>query len=157
VNFLISHKWGMGSRSVITDESGMQRFEIQRQAAFSRKLSLRDPMGMEVAVLSPHGLSTRYEILMNGQVTTVRSRGFLGKRFEIDSAAGRMEAQGNFSGRQYSITRGGSQAAAVTQLRVFRQQFAVEVSEAEDPALMLAVVLAIETIKESRQASAAGS
>ena len=143
---------------MITDEAGVERFEVQGPRAFSGGLSLRDPAGTELAAISRQGFSARYEILAGGELTTVRSRGFLGQRFEIDSAAGRLEARGNFSGRKYSITRGGSPAAAVTQLRTFREQFAVEVSEPEDPVLMLAVVLVIETIRANRNnAAAAGA
>jgi uncharacterized protein YxjI len=154
-SYLISRKWGLSSRSVITDDTGVEQFEVQGPRAFSGGLAIRDPAGTEVAAISRRGLSARYEILAGGELTTVRSRGFLGQRFEIDSAAGRLEARGNFSGRKYSITRGGSPAAAVTQLRTFREQFAVEVSEPEDPVLMLAVVLVIETIRADRQNSAA--
>jgi uncharacterized protein YxjI len=70
-----------------------------------------------------------------------------------------MEARGNFSGRQYSITSSGVQVAAVTQLRTFRERFAVEVAEGQDAVLMLAVVLVIETIRDDRrrQAGAAGA
>jgi len=142
---------------VITDDTGVAQFEVQGPRAFSGGLAIRDPAGTEVAAISRRGLSARYEILAGGELTTVRSRGFLGQRFEIDSAAGRLEARGNFSGRKYSITRGGSPAAAVTQLRTFREQFAVEVSEPEDPVLMLAVVLVIETIRADRQNSAAAA
>jgi uncharacterized protein YxjI len=156
-SYLISRKWSLTNRSVITDDAGVERFQVQSPSAFSRKLSIRDPVGAEVAVISRRGLSGRYEIEAGGELTSVRSRGFLGQRFEIDSAAGLLEARGNFSGRKYSITRGGSPAAAVTQLRTFREQFAVEVSEPEDPVLMLAVVLVIETIRADRQNSAAAA
>lgn len=98
----------------------------------------------------------RYQILAGGQETTVRPRGFFGRRFEIDSPAGPMEARGNFSGRQYAITRGGMLAAGVTQLRTFREQFAVEVADGEDALLMLAVVLVIEIIRDDRRRSAGG-
>lgn len=153
-SYLISRKWALGNRSVITDDAGLERFVVQGPLAFSGRLSVRDPAGAEVAVISRRGLSGRYEILAGGQLATVRPRGFFGQRFEIDSDGGRLEARGNFSGRQYSVTRDGSPAAAVTQLRTLRQQFAVEVSEREDPVLMLAVVLVIETIRDNRRRAA---
>jgi hypothetical protein len=43
----------------------------------------------------------------------------------------------------------------VTQLRTLRERFAVEVADGEDAALMLAVVLVIETIRDDRRRSAA--
>jgi uncharacterized protein YxjI len=156
-SYQISRKWALGNRSVITDDTGAERFEVQGPRGFSGKLSIRDPAGAEVAAISRRGLATRYEIRTGGELTTVRPRGFAGRRFEIVSGASQLEARGNFSGRQYAITRNGAPAAAVTQLRTFRERFAVEVSESEDPVLMLAVVLVIETIRADRRTAAAAS
>jgi len=156
-NYLLSRKWSLANRFAITDDTGVEQFSVEGPLAFSRRLAIRDSTGAEVAVIMRRGFVTRYEILARGQLTTVRPRGVFGQRFEIDSAAGRLEARGNFSGRQYVVTRGGNPAAAVSQLRTFREQFAVEVSETEDPVLMLAVVLAIETIRDDRRRSAAAS
>jgi uncharacterized protein YxjI len=150
-NYLIARKWSLADRFVITDATGVDQFAVEGRLSFSRRLSVRDTTGAEVAVITRRGIATRYEILIGGQLTTVRPRGVFGQRFEIDSAAGPLEARGNFSGRQYVVTRGGSQAAAVTQLHTFREQFAVEVSESENPVLMLAVVLVIETIRDDRR------
>ena len=149
--YLISRKWSLASRFAITDETGAPQFEVQGRSAFSRKLTICDGSGMEVAVLARRGLAQRYEIQAGGQLSTVRPRGMLARRFEIDSPGGAMEARGNFSGRQYAVMRGGVHAAAVTQLRTLREQFAVEVADGEDPVLMLAVVLAIEIIRTERR------
>jgi uncharacterized protein YxjI len=154
-SYQISRKWALGARSVITDDTGIERFEVQGPRGFSGKLSIRDPGGVEVAAISRRGLGSRYEIRTGGELTTMRPRGFAGRRFEIVSGADQLEARGNFSGRQYSVTRNAAPAAAVTQLRTFRERFAVEVSESEDPVLMLAVVLVIETIRAQRSAAAA--
>ena len=152
--YLISRKWALTSRFAITDSAGTPRFEVQGRF---RKLSLSDTLGTEAAVISRRGLAMRYQILADGQETTVRPRGFFGRRFEIDAPAGPMEAHGNFSGRQYTITLGGGMpAATVSQLRTFREQFAVDVADGQDPVLMLAVVLAIETIRADRRRAASG-
>ncbi len=156
-NYLISRKWSLADRFAITDPAGVEQFSVEGRLAFSRRLSVRDTTGAEVAVITRRGLGNRYEIVATGQLTSVRPRGFFGQRFEIDSAAGQLEARGNFTGRQYVVTRAGSQAASVTQLRTFREKFEVEVSEAEDAVLMLAVVLVIETIRDDRRRSAAAA
>jgi uncharacterized protein YxjI len=158
-NYLIARKWAVTDRFAITDETGTPQFEVQGRLALSRQLSVRDAAGAEVAVISRRGWSTRYEIVAGGVTTAVRPRGFLGNRFEILSPGSAMEARGNFSGRQYSITSSGVQVAAVTQLRTFRERFAVEVAEGQDAVLMLAIVLVIETIRDDRrrQAGAAGA
>ena len=149
----MSRRWALTSRFAITDDTGVPQFEVQGRFAFTRKLSVSDNAGTEVAVITRRGLTGRYQILADGQETTVYPRGFLGRRFEIDSPAGPMEARGNFSGRQYAITRGGMLAAGVAQLRTLREQFTVEVTDGEDPLLMLAVVLVIETIRDDRRRS----
>ena len=156
-NYLISRKWSRANRFAITDHTGLEQFSVDGPLAFSRRLIIRDSAGAEVAVITRRGFAGRYEILAADQLLTVRPRGILGQWFEIDSAAGRLEARGNFSGRQYVVTRAGNPAAAVTQLRTFREQFAVEVSETEDPVLMLSVVLVIETIRDDRRRSAAAA
>jgi hypothetical protein len=43
----------------------------------------------------------------------------------------------------------------VTQLRALRERFAIEITDGEDPVLMLAVVLVIETIRDGRRRRAA--
>jgi uncharacterized protein YxjI len=156
-NYLISRKWALTSRFAITNDTGIPQFEVHGRFAFSRKLSVCDIAGAEVAVISRRGLAMRYQILIDGQEITVYPRGFFGKRFEIDSPAGLLEARGNFSGRQYSIARGGMPVAGVTQLRSLREQFAVEVTDGEDAVLMLAVVLVIETIRDDRRRSASAA
>ena len=160
--YLMARKWALTDRFTITDTVGMPRFEVRGRFAFTKKLTIRDAAGVDSAVISRTGFRARYEILSGGQLTTMRARGFFGQRFEIDSAAGRLEAQGNFSGRHYSVKRGGTEVAAVTQLRTLRERFAVEVADGEDAVLMLAVVLVIETIRDDRrrrrrQSSAAGA
>jgi uncharacterized protein YxjI len=156
-NYLIARKWALADRFAITDESGVSQFEVQGRFASSRQLTLRDAAGAEVAVISRRGWAQRYEISAGGQATTVRGRGFLGNRFEILSPGTVMEARGDFSGRQYSITLAGVQVAAVTQLRTFRERFAVEVADGQDAVLMLAVVLVIEAIRDDRRRAAAAS
>jgi uncharacterized protein YxjI len=152
-DYLISRKWAFTTRFAITDDTGVPHFQVQAGSAFSRKLSIYDPAGAEVAIISRQGLRVRYRILARGQETTVVPRGFLGKRFEISSPTGLVEARGNISGRQYSITRGTMPVAGVTQLRTFREQFAVHVADGEDVVLMLAVVLVIEMIRDDRRRS----
>lgn len=156
LNYLISRKWALAARFAITDDTGVPRFEVQGRSAFSRKLSIYDPAGAEVAAISRRGLGMRYQILTGGQEVTVYPRGFLGKRFEIGTPGGMLEARGNFSGRQYGITRGGTMVAGVSQLRTFREQFAVQVGDGEDAVLMLAVVLVIELIRDERRKRASG-
>jgi uncharacterized protein YxjI len=151
-NYLISRKQAFGSLFAIADDAGIPQFEVNGSGvAFSGKLSVCDIAGAEVAVISSPGLGMRHHILTAGREITVSPRGFFGCRFEIDSPAGLLRARGNFSGRQYSITRGGIPVAEVRRLRTLRVQFAVELTGGEDALPLLAVVLAIELIRGERQ------
>jgi uncharacterized protein YxjI len=150
----MSRRLSLTDRFAITDDAGTPQFEVHGRFGHAKKLSVCDTGGAEVAVISRRGRTKRYLILADGQETTVYSRGFFGRRFEIDSPAGLMEARGNFSGRQYAITRGGMPAAAVTQRRTLREQFTIEVADGQDAVLILAVVLVIEMIRNDRQRSA---
>jgi len=156
-NYLISRKVSITDRFSITDESGAPQYTVQGRLAFSPQLSLRDPMGTEVATIRRPPFSRRYEVVADGHPATVRPAGAFGRRYEIDSAEGHLAASGNFSGRQYTISRGATTAAAVAQQRGLRERFAVEVADQESPVLMLALILVIETIRDRRRAAAASS
>lgn len=152
----MSRKWSMTERFTITDDIGAPQFEVQGRFGFTPKMSFRDNLGVEVAAISPRTFSSKFEIQTPGGVgiTTVRPRGFFSTRYEIDSPAGQLEARGNFSGRNYAVTRAGATVATVSQQRTFRERFAIEVADGEDTVLMLAVVLVIETIRDRRRQSA---
>lgn len=135
------------SRGPITDGSGMQRFEVQDSGVLSRKLSIRDASGTEVAVSSRRTFGEKYDLLAGGQRITMRPRGFNWHKLEITSAAGRLEVAGDYRAGPFSITRGGMPVAAVT----FGKQFVVEVTDGEDPVLMLGVALTIANILDDRR------
>ena len=155
-SYLIARKWSMANRFTITDETGAPQFEVQGKSAFSSRLTITDGSGVLAAVITSRAFSSRYEIQAGGLITVIRSRGIFGQRFEITSPAGQMEARGNFSGRTYTVTRGGGVVAMITQQRSFREKFAVEIADGEEPALLLAVVLTIEVIRDRRRSAAAG-
>jgi uncharacterized protein YxjI len=156
-HYLMSRKWSLTDRFTIADDSGAPQFDVQGRFGFSRTLTIRDTTGREVAVLTKGALSRGFEIRAGGRLATVRPRGFLGQRFEIEAGADQLEARGNFSGRQYAVTRAGVQVAAVSQQRSLRDRFAVEVEDGEDPEFLLAVVLVIETIRADRRRAAASA
>jgi hypothetical protein len=136
------------SRCPITDDSGMQRFEVRDSGLLYRKLSIRDAAGTEVAVSTRSKLSGKYELLAGGQRITIRPRGLNWRKIEINSAAARLEVVGDYqSSRPFSITRGGTPTASVT----FGKQLTVQVSDGEDPVFMLAVALTIAGILGDRR------
>ena len=138
----------------ITDDSGMPQFEAQYSGRLSRRLSIRDTSGTEVAVISRGAFSARYELLVEGQQITMRPRGFNWRKLEINSTADSLQVIGDYQSRHpFSIARGGMSATTVTP----GKQLAIEIPDGEDPVLMLAVALTIASIAEDhRQAQAAG-
>jgi uncharacterized protein YxjI len=152
-NYLISRQLSVADRFSITDETGAPQFTVQGRFAFSPRLSI-DPMGTEVATIRRPAFSRRYEVVADGHPATVRPAGAFGRRYEIDSAEGHLAASGNFSGRQYTISRNATPAAVVAQKRGLRERFAVEVADQESPVLMLALILVIETIRDRRRRAA---
>lgn len=152
----MSRKWSLTERFTIDDENGAPQFEVQGRFSLGANLTMRDPMGMDVATITRPALSRQYQIVAEGQPATVRPAGFLGRRFEIDTSTGHLQATGNFSGRQYTVARGGTPTARVSQQFGLRERFAVEVEDGESPVLMLAVILVIETIRDQQRAAASG-
>ena len=154
-NYLIARQFSLRDRFTITDEGGVPQFAVQGRFTFGLQMSMRDPVGTEVATVRRAAFSRRYEIVAGGHPATLRSVGLFGRRFEIDSAAGHLTAAGSFTGRQYAIARGATTVAAVTQRRGLRERFAAEVADEEDPVLMLALIVTIETIRDRRREAAA--
>ena len=152
--YVLSRKWSLAERFTITDESGAPRFEVRGRFGFSKRLSLCEPSGVEVATITGKALSSRYEILIDGQPTTVRPRGVFRPHYEISAPGGPLDARGNFSGRTFTVTRGAATVATVSQQRSLRERFAVDVADGENPVLMLAVILVIETIRDARRTAA---
>jgi uncharacterized protein YxjI len=149
--YVLSRRWSLTDRFTISNEEGLPQFDVQGRFGLSKRLSLRDPSGREVATITGKALSSRYEILVDGQPTTVRPRGVFRTRYEIDSPGGPLEAQGNFSGRTFTVTRSGAAVATVSQQFALRERFTVDVADGENPVLMLAVILVIETIRDDRR------
>jgi hypothetical protein len=130
----------------ITDDSGMQRFEVHYGSRWrpSRRLSIRDTADTEVAVISRGAGRIHHELLAGGQCITMRPAGFNSRKLKITSADDRLEVVGDHrSGfRPFSIIRGGMPAATVT----FGKESTVAITDGEDPVLMLALALTIASI-----------
>jgi uncharacterized protein YxjI len=153
--YLISGRWALASKFEITDEAGVPRYEVQSEISLTRKLVIRDASGRERALIVRRGLGARHEITADGNLTTVRPRGFLRAWYEIDSEAmGCLEAHGNISGRRYDVTRGDTVVAAVRQMRSLREMYEVEIGEEGDPVVLLAAILVIELIRSDRRRAA---
>jgi uncharacterized protein YxjI len=156
--YQIARQGSLTPRFAITDETGLPRFEAEGRISSSRRLILRDQAGLEAATIGKRsGFGRTFEVQVGPQLITVRSAGFWRSRVEVTLPGDQLQVVGNISRRQYLVGRGGAAAASVAHQRSWRERFTVEVADGEDAVVMLAIVLAIERIREERaHAAAAG-
>lgn len=141
-----------GDDFTIKDESGEDRYYVDGKAiSIGDKLSLQDMNGTELAAIEQKVLSfgKTYRILRDGKaVGTVRKKKFTLFRdvFEVeDSAAGDLDAEGDYFDHEYRFTRDGRQVASVSKkLFSLSDSYGVEIADGEDDVLILAVVVVID-------------
>jgi len=134
----------------IFDDSGTLRFTV------SGNWSICDPSGYELATADRHPFRRQVDILRNGWVAaSVHVVGFgPAVEFGIDGPVGQFTAKGEFFSHNYTLTGpGGSNVATVTQQSRFRERFEVEIAPGQDDVLLLAVILAIEDIRDRPDAT----
>ena len=142
----------MTEHFVITDGFGTPRFDVRGRLGLSQRLSLSDQSGQELAEIRKHLMTTRHDIIVDGQrVAEVHHEGFFGEHYEVDSSFGRITAKGNFSGWNYSIHQGGHLIATVSRELALREKFQVDIADNVNEVFVLAIVLAIDAIHDERR------
>lgn len=146
---ITQNRWREKGRFSITDDSGTLRLQVSGGAV----CKLRSPQGEELAAIKRHSLRRRSDVLRGGQiVATVLPAGFgIQEHYDISGAACEFIAVGDFFGHSYAVTApGGSPVATVSQLRGFRENFDVETVGGEDDVLLLAIILAVEDLRDGK-------
>jgi uncharacterized protein YxjI len=152
MRYQIASKWSLIEHFEITDDSGNPVIDVRGNLGLSQRLTLRDGNGQELAEIKKHLMTTKHDIVINGQtVAQVHHEGFFGEHYEIDSQYGRISAKGNFSGWHYSIHQQGHQIATVSREFALREKFGVEISDNVNDVFVLAVVLTIDAIHNERR------
>jgi uncharacterized protein YxjI len=152
MRYVMSNKWSVTEHFVITDDSGDPRFDVRGNLGLTQRLTFRDPSGREVAEIRKHLMTTAHDILIGGQrVAEVRHTGFFGERYEIDSSFGQFTAKGSFTGWDYTISHGGQVIATISREFAFREKFLVQTADGGNDILILAIVLAIDSIHDERR------
>lgn len=137
---------------VITDGFGSPVLDVRGRLSLTQRLSLCDQSGQERAEIRKHMMTTRHDIIVDGQrVAEVHHEGFFGEHYEVDSQFGRISAKGNFSGWNYSIHQGGQLIATVSRELALREKFQVDIADNVNDVFILAVVLAIDAIHDERR------
>jgi uncharacterized protein YxjI len=152
MRYQIASKWSMIEHFVITDGSGTPRFDVRGRLSLTQRLSLCDQSGRELAEIKKHLMSTRHDIIVNGQqVAEVHHEGFFGEKYEVESQFGRITAKGNFDGWNYSIHEGHRLIATVSRELALREKFTVDIADDVNDVFVLAIVLAIDAIHDERR------
>ncbi len=136
----------------IEDEQGDRAYRVDGKALRIRDTwILKDHDGNEVAEIKERKLSVRdaMKIHVGGREATVK-KALVGvrDRFNIDVDGGEdLKAHGNIVDHEYEIERGHDTVGRVSKkwFRV-RDTYGVEVAEGVDPALILAVTVAIDAM-----------
>jgi uncharacterized protein YxjI len=150
MRFSMTKQWSLLERFDITDGQGTLAF--QARGHFGAAISLHDPAGREVAAVTKHAFTDTHEINVAGErVAQVRHTGFFGDRYEIDSTHGVLTAQGRLLTGNFTLARDGQPVAQLDRQFSLRETFAIDIADTENPAFILAVLLAIEAIHDERQ------
>jgi uncharacterized protein YxjI len=140
----------------IEDENGDRAFFVDGKALHLREtFELRDASGDIRALIRKRLFAMRETMDIedrDGVIATVRPAFFspIRHRYEVKLADGsRLEATGNFADKDWQLTRDGQLAGRISRqwFRV-RDTYGVEVEPGEDDALIIAIAVCIDRIRE---------
>jgi uncharacterized protein YxjI len=139
----------------IEDEEGNRAYRVNGKALRARDtFVLEDPSGQEVAKIQERKLSVRDKVSIerDGHTLATVHKALVGirARFAIDLEDGAgLKAHGNIVDHEYEIERDGDPVAQISKrwFRV-RDTYGVEVAEGEDVGLVLATVVALESLTD---------
>ena len=153
--FMMREKmFGIGDDFWIEDDSGDHVYKVDGKTARIRDTwKLEDADGKEVACIRERKLSIRDAITIEvgGTKAVVKKKmiGF-GDSYNVDVEDGKdLEVHGDIIGHEYKIERGGDTVAEVSQkyFRI-RETYGIEVHGDVDPALVISVAVAVDSLHE---------
>ena len=141
--------------SWIEDAEGNRAFEVDGKAfSLRRTLDLMDPAGRALYRISASlaHLHPTFEIKRDSELVATISKAlltFFGDRFTISLAAGgELEISGNFLGREFHVTQDGAEVIAASRAFLnLHDSYGVRVAPGFEPALALAIVIALEQME----------
>ena len=149
----------------ITDEDGNEVFHVDGQALqFRKTFELTDRSGAVVAMIRQQlfRLRATMDIERDGAViATVRRANFspFRHRYDVTLADGTtLEAAGNFSDMNWELVAADRVVGRISrQWFNVRDTYGVEVEPGEDPALVIAIAVCIDRLREQERRSAMAS
>jgi uncharacterized protein YxjI len=144
--------FSFGDKFAIRNENGEDAFFVNGEVfSLGHRLSLEDAQGNELIFIKQRLLSwgPTYELYRGEEhVATIKKEifTFLHCTFDIHiDGQGNLEAQGDLSDHEYSVTREGELVAQVSkQWFSWSDTYGVDVASSEDPVLILASTVAID-------------
>ena len=144
--------FSLGDRFTIRDEKGEDAFVVNGEVfSLGHKLSFEDPQGNELMFIRQKLLSwgPTYEIYRGQEhVATIQKEIFTFFRCTFDihtDDQGDLEAQGDFSDHEYTVTRRGEPIAQISkEWFSWSDTYGVDVAGDEDPVLILASTVVID-------------
>jgi uncharacterized protein YxjI len=151
--FMMKEKmFGLGDDFWIDDDSGAHAYKVDGKTHRIRDTwKLEDVDGNEVAVIRERMLSVRDAIKIEyGDHKAVVKKQLIGfgEKYNVDIEDGEdLKVKGDFIGHEYTIERDGDTLAEVSKkwFRV-RESYGIEVRGDIDPALVIAVAVAIDSL-----------
>jgi uncharacterized protein YxjI len=145
----------LGEDSVITDDAGTPRFQVDGKLfSLHDRLLMRDMAGNEVAEIHRKllALTPTYEIERKGVEVEMRKQLFSPfiDRYTIDvPGPDDLAVEGNLFEHEYTFRRGGQVVATVSKQWIsLTATYGVEVASGEDDVLILACVLALDLAED---------
>ena len=144
--------FSFADRFAIRNESGDDAFFVNGQAfSIGHKLSFEDVRGNELLFIRQKLLSLgpTYEIFRGEQhVATIRKELFTVFQCTFDihvDGQGDLEAQGNLTDHEYTVTRDGEPVAQISKAWFeWADTYGVDIADSEDPVLILASTVVID-------------
>lgn len=134
----------------IKDENGNDCFKVKGKVlSLGAKLTVSDMSGKEACYIEQKvfKLMPEYHISIDSkEVMTVKQKfAILGKKFNITGASGEYKVEGNIIAKDFRILNGTTVCAAISKkLVAMTDTYTVEISDGEDPVLMLAVAVIMD-------------
>jgi uncharacterized protein YxjI len=145
----------LGEDSVITDDAGTPRFQVDGKLfSLHDRLLMRDMAGNEVAEIHRKllALTPTYEIERKGVEVEMRKQLFSPfiDRYTIDvPGPDDLAVEGSLFEHEYTFRRGGQVVATVSKQWIsLTATYGVEVASGEDDVLILACVLALDLAED---------
>ena len=144
----------------IYDEFGNDRYYVEGEVfTFGKKLHLLSADGRELAFIHQKVLSflPKYFINRNGEdvAQVVKEFTFLKQKYSVSGLG--WSVDGDFLAHEYQIRSGGSVIAGITKKWFsWGDSYEIDIADGADEIMALSVVLIIDAVIDSQNASASG-